>query len=132
LATQSLQIANPSTANVLLLFRALLNRSVGFDMRMVAEANADAVSYGSPEVSMLDVAGQPPCQLSPDDIDVPTTNVRPRVRLVRNSPYGKRAERLARYIMEQFSKGLDDEEALFESAIWQEQHFDAVRYPPDA
>lgn len=66
---------------------------------------------------MLDVAGQPPCQLSPDDIDVPTTNVRPRVRLVRNSPYGKRAERLARYIMEQFSKGLDDEEALFESAF---------------
>ncbi|KSV78217.1 hypothetical protein N182_21280 [Sinorhizobium sp. GL2] len=46
--------------------------------------------------------------------------------------YGKRSERLARHIADQFRSGIRDEAALFESAMWLEKHTDPVRLRSDA
>ncbi len=102
----------------------------GFDKRSVAHTNAKALVHGNPESSMQEVAGEPTTEISPDELDM-LQRTFDRVCIWCSIPrYGKRAHRLARYITDQFRHGVSDEAALFESAMWQEQHGDVAR--PDA
>lgn len=109
-----------------------LKYMTGFDKRSVAPAKAEALIHGNPEVSMQEIAGEPSVQISPDDFDL-LQRTFDRVCIWCSIPrYGKRAQMLARNIIEQFRNGVSDEAALFESAMWQEQHSDVAQYRPDA
>jgi len=109
-----------------------LKYMTGFDKRSVAPVNAEALVHGNPEISMQEIAKEPAAQISPDELDM-LQRTFDRVCIWCSIPrYGKRAERLARHITDQFRDGMGDEAVLFESAMWLEKHTDAVRNRPDA
>ncbi|KSV66081.1 hypothetical protein N183_33585 [Sinorhizobium sp. Sb3] len=109
-----------------------LKYMTGFDKRSVAPSNAAAVIHGIPEVSLQQIAGEPAFQISPDELDM-LQRTFDRVCTWCSIPrYGKRAQMLARNIIEQFRNGVSDEAALFESAMWQEQHSNVAQYQTDA
>ncbi len=84
------------------------------------------------EVSILHISREKGAQISPDELDM-LQRTFDRVCIWCGIPrYGKRADRLARHITDQFRKGLSDEAALFENAMWLEKNTDAARYRPDA
>ena len=81
---------------------------------------------------MLNISREKGAQISPDELDM-LQRTFDRVCIWCSIPrYGKRADRLARHITDQFRKGLSDEAALFENAMWLEKNTDAARYRPDA
>lgn len=84
------------------------------------------------EVSMLDITRQEGAQIGPEEIDM-LQRTFDRVCIWCSIPrYGKRADRLARHITDQFRKGMRDETALFENAIWLEQNSGTPRNRSDA
>ncbi|WDZ81870.1 hypothetical protein PWG15_33760 (plasmid) [Ensifer adhaerens] len=86
----------------------------------------------NPEVSTHRVAADPTIHISPDELDM-LQRTFDRVCLWCSIPrYGKRAERLARHLTNQFRDGVNDEAALFDSAMWLEQNSDRDRYRSDA
>ena len=107
-----------------------LKYEIGFDRRSVADANADVLYYGNPEVSMQEVAGGLADQINPDEVDMLQRTFHRVCTWCSIPRYGKRADRLARHIIDQFRKGLSDEDALLESAMWLERNSDSTR--PDA
>lgn len=84
------------------------------------------------EVSMVDIARQEGAQISPDELDM-LQRTFDRVCIRCSIPrYGKRSDRLARHITDQFRKGVRDETALFENAMWLEQNSRTPRNRSDA
>lgn len=109
-----------------------LKNAIGFETSSAPEANAVALGHGNSEVSMRDIASEPTIQISPDELDM-LQRTFDRVCIWCSIPhYGKRAERLARHITDQFRKGITDEAALFDNAMWLEKNTDAARFRPDA
>ncbi len=111
--------------------RGALKYTVGFDISSVATSTAGPLQ-GKPEVSMQEITTDSTIKISPNELDM-LQRTFDRVCTWCSIPrYGKRAERLARHITEQFSTGLRDESALFESAMWLDRNSDAASNRPDA
>ncbi|WDZ75434.1 hypothetical protein PWG15_12485 [Ensifer adhaerens] len=109
---------------------AAVKCEIGLERR--AQANAGMVDQVNPEVSMQEIAAGPTVQISPDELDM-LQRTFDRVCIWCSIPrYGKRAERLAWHITDQFRKGMTDEAALFDSAMWLERISDSARNRPDA
>jgi hypothetical protein len=109
-----------------------LKHTIGFELRSVSRENADKLVHGSREGLIHEIAGEVDGQISPDELDM-LQRTFDRVCIWCNIPrYGKRADRLARQLTGQFRSGISDETALFESAMWLEQHFGATWRRSDA
>ncbi|KRD56461.1 hypothetical protein [Ensifer sp. Root278] len=101
-----------------------LKHMIGYYKSAALEENADSLSHGNQAVSIREIADQP---LSADELDM-LQRTFDRVCIWCSIPrYGKRADRLARHITEQFRQGLWDEAALFESAMWLEGNLHVTR-----
>ena len=89
--------------------------------------HGNSLSHGDQAVSIREIADQP---LSADELDM-LQRTFDRVCVWCSIPhYGKRAERVARHITDQFRKGMIDEAELFDSAMWLERNSALIR--PDA
>ncbi|MFK0278667.1 hypothetical protein ACIQUG_33745 [Ensifer sp. NPDC090286] len=84
------------------------------------------------EVTMVDVSRKEGAQISPEDLEL-LQRTFDRVCIWCDIPrYGKRADRLARHITDQFRKGLCGEDELFETAMWLERNSGPSRSRSDA
>ncbi|MFK0277454.1 hypothetical protein ACIQUG_27510 [Ensifer sp. NPDC090286] len=82
---------------------------------------ANQASNSDREVSIRAIAREPHGQITPDELDM-LQRTFDRVCIWCGIPrFGKRADRLARYLTDQFRCGERDEDSLFASGMWMEQ-----------
>ncbi|MCK3779652.1 hypothetical protein MZK49_23430 [Ensifer sesbaniae] len=99
-----------------------LKYMIGFDKSSVSGTDADIPDQGGQEVSAQEIASGMNSPIGPDDLDM-LQRVIDRVCTCCSIPRrGKRADRLARHLTDQFRRGMSDEGALFEAAMRLELH----------
>ncbi len=109
-----------------------LKNMIGFYKTQALNENSDAVTLSKRLVSMEEIAGALNTRIIHDELEMLQRTFDRVCTWCGIPPYGKRANRLARDIIDEFGNGLSDEAALFENAMWREQNSDAATYPSDA
>lgn len=101
---------------------------IGFYKSAAMDGNPNVLRQGNREVSMQEIAGGLNSRISQEELDM-LQRTFDRVCTWCSIPrYGKPAERLARDIADQYRKGLSDEVALFDNAMWLQQTSHSAKY----
>ncbi|MBZ7927194.1 hypothetical protein LAC81_35205 (plasmid) [Ensifer adhaerens] len=111
---------------------AVLKDAIGISLRSGADETSDVARDQIAVVSVEEVAGGPDSQISPEDLQMLQRTLDRMCVWCSIPRYGKRADRLARYLTERFRSGRYDGTSLFEIAVWLEQHSSDTAYRWDA